>query len=308
MYTIKEASTRSNVGAPLIRAWERRYGVVRPTRTPSGYRLYDDATIDVLRTMRALVDAGWTASEAARAIIAGEVPVPQAPEKPLPGAPAPSAAADHRARMVTRFVAAAEAASPAETEAALDEIMSAGSFESVVDDVLLPAAAALGGSWAAGRLSVAGEHAASAAVARRLAAVYQAAGVPARPSVVVGLPPGARHELGAMAFAVALRRHGVGVIYLGADVTVDGWIDVVERTGARAAVLAVVTPADRPAADLVIRALQAASVPIIAVGGAAAGPELFSGDGVRVLPTRVVDAAASLAEALGRRGRAGRGR
>ncbi|MBE3074340.1 MAG: MerR family DNA-binding transcriptional regulator, partial [Actinobacteria bacterium] len=41
MYTIKEASARSGVGAPLIRAWERRYGVVTPTRTASGYRLYD---------------------------------------------------------------------------------------------------------------------------------------------------------------------------------------------------------------------------------------------------------------------------
>ena len=31
MYTIKEASARSGVGAPLIRAWERRYGVVAPS-------------------------------------------------------------------------------------------------------------------------------------------------------------------------------------------------------------------------------------------------------------------------------------
>ena len=42
MYTIKEAAARSGVGAPLIRAWERRYGVVNPTRTRAGYRLYDD--------------------------------------------------------------------------------------------------------------------------------------------------------------------------------------------------------------------------------------------------------------------------
>ncbi|MFH1475474.1 MAG: MerR family transcriptional regulator, partial [Chloroflexota bacterium] len=65
MYTIKEAAARSGVGAPLIRAWERRYGVVMPRRAPSGYRLYDAATINVLSTMRSLVDSGWTASEAA---------------------------------------------------------------------------------------------------------------------------------------------------------------------------------------------------------------------------------------------------
>ena len=57
----------------------------------------------------------------------------------------------------------------------------------------------LGDAWADGRVSVAGEHAASHAVFRRLAAAYQAAGrsAPAERSILVGLPPGARHELGA---------------------------------------------------------------------------------------------------------------
>jgi len=303
MYTIKEASARSGVGAPLIRAWERRYGVVRPTRTPSGYRLYDGATIDVLVTMRTLVESGWTASEAARAILSGEVAVDVTPVWPTsPRAPAPSAAATNRTRLIARFVAAAESTSPVDTEATLDAIFAAGSFEAVVDDLLLPATAALGDSWAAGTLSVAAEHAASAAIARRLAAAYQAAGVPARPSVVVGLPPGARHELGALAFAAALRRRGVGVLYLGPDVTVEGWIDAVGRTRARAAVVGVVTPDDREAAVAVIQALQAQPVPIVAVGGAAAGLELAPGTGIRLLPVRVVEAAMVIAEAIGRRG------
>jgi len=307
MYTIKEASARTGVGAPLIRAWERRYGVVRPTRTPSGYRLYDDATINVLLTMRALTESGWTASEAARAILAGEVAVDEvaideaAVATAVPRAPAPSAAATHRAGTIARFVSAAESASPVDTEAALDAIFAAGSFEAVVDDLLLPACAALGDSWVAGRLSVAAEHAASAAVIRRLAAVYQAAGIPTRPSVVVGLPPGVRHELGALAFAAALRRRRVGVLYLGPDVTVDGWVDVLTRTRARAAVIGVVTAADCAAAAEVVTALQALAVPIIAVGGVAAGPELATANGLLVLPGNVVEAAATIAGAVGRR-------
>jgi DNA-binding transcriptional MerR regulator/methylmalonyl-CoA mutase cobalamin-binding subunit len=305
MYTIKEASARSGVGAPLIRAWERRYGVVRPTRTTSGYRLYDDATINVLITMRALTESGWTASQAARAISAGEVPV-EAPAEGRSMAAAseatPTAATEHRARTIARFVEAAQSTSPADTEAALDAIFAAGSFEAIVDDLLMPATAALGDAWAAGTLSVAAEHAASAAVGRRLAAVYQAAGVPARPTVLVGLPPGARHELGTLAFAAALRRRGVGVLYLGSDVTVEGWIDVAARTHARAAVVAVVVPADRDGAAAVIAALQALAVPIVAVGGAAAGPQLAPTNGLLVLPGNVVEAAAIIARAVGPRG------
>jgi DNA-binding transcriptional MerR regulator/methylmalonyl-CoA mutase cobalamin-binding subunit len=302
VYTIKEASARTGVGAPLIRAWERRYGVVKPTRTPSGYRLYDDANLRVLVTMRSLVDSGWAASEAARAIAAGEVPVEEIAPDPVVGrGSAASAAEANCARMIQRFVSAAESASAADTESALDEILATGSFEAVVDDILLPAAAALGDSWEAGRMSVAAEHAASAAVTRRLSAVYQAAGIPVRTSAVVGLPPGSRHELGALAFAAALRRRGVGVLYLGADVTIDGWLDAVVRTRARAAIVGVVTEGDRAAASEVLEALRAHGVNVISIGGSAAAVNGWSGQGVNLLPTRVVDAAAAVAEAIGRR-------
>jgi DNA-binding transcriptional MerR regulator/methylmalonyl-CoA mutase cobalamin-binding subunit len=300
VYTIKEASARTGVGAPLIRAWERRYGVVRPTRTPSGYRLYDDTTLRVLIAMRTLVESGWTASEAARAIAAGEVSVDEVvDDAAVARGPAPSSAAANRERMITRFVAAAEAASTADTESALDEILASGSFEAVVDDLLLPATAALGDSWASGRMSVAAEHAASAAVGRRLSAVYQAAGIPVRTSVVVGLPPGSRHELGALAFAAALRRRGVGVLYLGPDVTVEGWVDAVSRTRARAAVIGVVTERDREPAQAVIDALRSHGVPLVAIGGAAA-PETAPDNGVLRLGERVVEAAATIADSVGR--------
>ena len=308
MYTIKEASARTGVGAPLIRAWERRYGVVKPTRTPSGYRMYDDATLRVLVTMRSLVDSGWTASEAARAIAAGEVPLEEAAPDPVTarrigttGSVAEAAVAN-RSRMIERFVAAAEAASATDTEAALDEILASGSFEAVVDDVLLPAVAALGDSWAADGMSVGAEHAASSAAMRRLSAIYQAAGIPVRTSAVVGLPPGSRHEVGALAFAAALRRRGVGVLYLGADVTVDGWLDAITRTRARAAVVGIVTEEDRAAASGLLEALRGQGVPLIAIGGAAAVLNGWSGHDIKQLPARVVDAAASVAEAIGRRG------
>src|SRR5215212_3263433 len=61
MYTIKEASARSGVPIPLLRAWERRYGVVRPARTAAAYRLYADEDIARLRAMRRLLDDGWSA-------------------------------------------------------------------------------------------------------------------------------------------------------------------------------------------------------------------------------------------------------
>ena len=112
MYTIKEASARSGVGAPLIRAWERRYGVVTPTRTPAGYRLYDDDAIAVLLAMRAWsTRAGRPRRPRARSSRARSIR-PRSRRRPASGPPRAGAlGAAHRERMIERFVAAAEASS-----------------------------------------------------------------------------------------------------------------------------------------------------------------------------------------------------
>jgi MerR family transcriptional regulator, light-induced transcriptional regulator len=291
MYSIKQASIRSGVSVPLIRAWERRYGVVSPKRTPSGYRLYDDEAIATLVLVRELTDSGWGASEASRAILAGEVgvmPIVQMAPVPLGDGSARTRQAD----LNGRFLAAATAMDIAETGAVLDEIIAQGSFESIVDDLLMPALASLGLAWTEGRLDVAAEHAASAAIHRRLSALYEAAAVIGDVSVVVGLPPEGRHELGALAFAVALRRLGVGVLYLGADVPVASWVHVIRQHRARVVVLAVVQDSDQLRALEVADALRAAGHSLVfAVGGRSARWDGTREAGIVVLPDRINEAA-----------------
>ena len=124
-----------------------------------------------------------------------------------------------------------------------------------------------------------------------------------RDSAVVGLPPGSRHELGALAFAVALRRRGVGVLYLGADVTVDGWVDALARTRARAAVIGVVTPDDRAAAAVVVAACSLATCRSSRSAARQPSAPRGSTPGVVRVADRVVEAAAAVADAIGGRRR-----
>src|SRR5687768_16437523 len=104
MYTIREASIRAGVSSELLRAWERRYGIVTPRRTAAGYRLYDEPAIARIRAMRSLVDDGWTPSAAAaslRGLSDDELP-PLAPRE------AAASAGDSTAdELVDRFVSAA---------------------------------------------------------------------------------------------------------------------------------------------------------------------------------------------------------
>jgi DNA-binding transcriptional MerR regulator/methylmalonyl-CoA mutase cobalamin-binding subunit len=294
MYTIKEAAHRAGVTVPLLRAWERRYGVVRPMRTPSGYRLYDDEAIASLRSMRQLIDSGWTASQAALHLEAA------GPEGVLNGAGSPEAEprvdadADFE-RLSAAFVGAASKLDEASVEAVVDELFASGSFERVVDDRVMPALRALGDAWAAGTVAVGGEHMASHAVLRRLSAAFEAAGRGGDgPPILVGLPPGSRHELGALAFAATIRRRGLPVVYLGADVPVESWTDAVATSSARAAVVAVPTGKDRVAAAAVCQALVGAVTPIVVAIGGPGSAQTDAPEAVLRLPDGVRASAAAL--------------
>jgi len=274
MYTIKQAAARSGVSVQLLRAWERRYGVVAPNRTAAGYRLYDDDAITRLRAMRRFISDGWSASTAA-AEVAG---MDQAAIETLVGRPSAEthvgAAFQLPAEGLTdAFVASAGALDEAGFEAVLDDMFARGSFEQVAGDLVMPALVALGEGWQQGLVDVAGEHAAAGAVQRRLGMAYIAAGRPGadRDLVLVGLPPGGRHDLGALAFATAARRAGIAVRYLGADLPLQDWMDAVTRTKAIAIVIGVVIATDIEPAERVARAVRAARPGILlAFGGRSA--------------------------------------
>ena len=303
MYNIKQAAARAGVSVPVLRAWERRYGIVNPARSTGGYRQFDDNSIARVRTMRALVDEGWSPSGAAAAILDGSVPV-QLQSASSAGEVLSEAVAGGAVRgtgpaeavaMTERFLGAARALDPDAITAVLDDIFARGSFERIATDLIFPALEALGDAWAAGQVSVAGEHMASSAVQRRLGQALEAAGSAEGhgPRVVVGLPPGGRHELGALAFAIAARRAGLPVVYLGADLPTDDWLNAAQ--GARVAVIGVVTARDRKAAFEVARLLRGAYPELIlAIGGRAAQ----EAPGVVRLPQELTDSVATVGAAI----------
>ena len=315
MYNIKQAAARAGVTVPVLRAWERRYGVVHPARTPSGYRVFDDESVARIRSMRSLIDQGWSPSAAAAAIVAGSVPPDATTGTPVAGESRPGAGlavaggpdqplgadgADREreaADLADRLVAAAAALDPGVVDAVLDDLFSRGSFERVATDLLFPALERLGDAWAAGEVGVAGEHLASSAVLRRLGLALDAAAsrvVSGRP-VVVGLPPGGRHELGAMAFAVAARRAGMAVTYVGPDLPAEDWLSATE--GAGAAVIGIVTTRERNAAIEVARRLREAHPSlVVALGGRAARAP--ANDGIQRLPESLPESVATLAALL----------
>ena len=299
MYTIKQAAQRTGIAIPTIRVWERRYGVVTPTRTAAGYRLYDEEAIARLDAMQHLVEReGWRPSQAAERIRAtDEADLRAIVDVDTGGAATPAASAD--ASAIDSLVNAARRLDLSSLDQTLDETFAGQRFESAMDAVVFPALRGIGDAWGRGDLDVAREHAASETIRRRIAHYFDAAarGVAGR-TIVVGLPPGSRHELGAFAFAVGARRAGLDALYLGADVPVDAWRETVRDSGAAAVVLAVVSRSDVGPASDVIRALRADGVRVIAVGGRSAG-DVPHDLAAMQLSGPLETAVASLVEAIG---------
>lgn len=298
-YTVKQVAQIVGVSPATVRAWERRYGVVSPKRSESSYRLYDDEDVARLSRMGALVRAGRPASLAAAQVL-GEAATPSSTPATAPSG-ASVAALPTDQTQVDDLLRAAQTLDSTLLTRVLDEAWARTSLETLIDSWLVPAMAAIGEAWVSGKIDVAGEHFVSAGVHGRLAAAYEAAGSrPGAPALVTGLPAGARHHLGALAFSVCARRQGLDVVYLGADVPDDSWLYAVRSL--RPAGVAVSVPLESDVASAVTlcqRLIESQSPVSIRLGGpAAAAAAQQVGSAVTLLPPSVVASATEVAAAL----------
>ena len=161
----------------------------------------------------------------------------------------------------------------------------------------MPALLRLGQAWHRGEVSVAGEHFVSAGVHRRLAAALDA--VPhhaGAPRVLVGLARGSRHELGVLAFSVALARAGLDVVYVGGDLPPDSWVVAATTQRPAAVVIGVPAAEDVPAVRDTVAALAAARPELLVLLGGGHQERVKAGE---LLGHSLGAAATSLARRLG---------
>lgn len=273
---IGELARRTGVGTELLRAWERRYGLLTPSRTATGYRLYSDDDVQRVQRMRALLESGLSAAEAARQAVS---------EPPVPAGTAPAASAGE-------LRAALERLDDAGAHAAFDRLLADYTTGAVLGSVVLPLLHELGDGWERGEISVAQEHFASNLLRGRLLGLARGWDRGAGPRAVLACPPGERHDLGLVIFGLALRERGWRITFLGADTPPDTIDETVRRLEPRALVLAV-TDAARLAGVAETAARLDGAGTAIWVGGAGAGEV----DGAAALGGSPLEAAEQLATA-----------
>jgi MerR family transcriptional regulator, light-induced transcriptional regulator len=309
---IGELARRTGVSPELLRAWERRYGLLRPARTQGGYRLYTAADEARIRSMRAYLARGVAAAEAARLALDAEAQATSAQTAPddaeTPGRAAdastpaaPPAEAAPLPRPLLRAAAsdlagALDRFEEAEAHDVLDRLLAAYQAETVLRDLLTPYLHDLGERWARGDVSVAQEHFASNLLRGRLLGLARGWGQGRGPSALLACPPGEQHELGLLAFGITLHRRGWRIVYLGPDTPIASIRDAAAGVAPDLVVLAATVPGPLVAHADAIAAL--ARQTLVALGGAGATAELASRTKARLLDQDPVSAAERLDQVL----------
>jgi MerR family transcriptional regulator, light-induced transcriptional regulator len=274
---IGELSRRSGVSPELLRAWERRYELLRPQRSAGGLRLYSSGDLERVRAMRGHMTRGLAAREAAALARQG------------------AAAAEPRRAAVAAFDPASVRAELGDALHAFDEPRAQGVFDrllamatvdSLLSDVVLPYLHDLGERWERGELSVAQEHFASSVLRGRLLGLARGWGRGAGPRALLACPEGEHHDLGLIAFGLALRERGWRIDYLGPDTPVASIDGAARRLDPSVVVLSAVRrePLEQ-IGDLAIHHR-------VAIAGAGAGEARV--DGAERLPDDPVTAAEHL--------------
>jgi DNA-binding transcriptional MerR regulator len=279
---IGELSRRTGVTPELLRAWERRYGLLRPARSAGGFRLYSEADERRVELMRAHLQRGLAAAEAARRAADEAASVPGAAEN---GA----AELEDAARALR---SALDSFAEADGQAALDRLLGGFTIETVLRDVVIPYLSELGERWADGEATVAQEHFASNVLRGRLLGLARGWDSGEGPRALLACAPGELHDLGLIAFGLALRRRGWRITFLGPDTPTDTLVDTTRQL--EPALVVVSATARRRVAPLVDILARLGRHTRVAIAGAGSSPSLADQAQAELLDADPVTAAAAV--------------
>ncbi len=264
---IGELSRRSGVSPELLRAWERRYGLLQPMRSPGGLRLYSLADLERVRSMSRHIASGLAAREAAT--LAASTPL--GPEVPPDGS---QGAAFDPGTLRAALSRAVESYDEPAAQAIFDELLATTTLEAVLSEVVVPFLRDVGERWERGELSVAHEHFASNVLRGRLLGLARGWGGGSGRRALLACPPGERHDLGLIAFGLVLRAHGWRIDFLGSDTPIESVLNAARAVRPDLVVVSSTTPEllAPVAADLETLARDH-TVAVAAAGAAGVEPE-----------------------------------
>lgn len=266
LFPIRVLSEKTGVGASTLRAWERRYGLLKPERTPKGHRLYHTDDIRRVQRILTLLREGHSLPVIADQLLKGHGQA-QALDKLVSEPGVWAVYLQDTLQAIGDF-------STERLEAIFNEASSLYPIEMVTERLIEPTLVALGERWKERDAGIAEEHFYAAWVRNRLGARFHHAVGQARGARILcaGLP-GSHHEIGLLLFSLSALSRGYRVLYLGVDLPLSQIPLVLERSAARGVILSSRTPIDAQMEKELASLAAGLKVPLM-LGGPCSDDEL----------------------------------
>lgn len=283
-HRIHRVAKLTGLSKDVIRVWERRYGLVKPSRSSNRYREYSDEEVALLRFVKAQMEQGATigglAAEGHDALVARmrlATPVSEAEQKP-------------HDRLLDELIGSLDPMDKAGFERRLNGAVAVIPFEEAVQRILLPLQRRIGELWHEGHLNIAVEHYVTKIIQQKLFSVMNQLPVNEfGPRILIACPEGETHEIGAQAVAYIAATKGCHVYYLGPNLPYTDLVSFCEKISPDLVLLSL-TELKQEAATLhhVKQLEQLATRWSVAVGG----------QGARAIEDRLRDTKVELLEDL----------
>ncbi len=246
-FNLKAVVRETGIKAETLRAWERRYGIPRPARSPGGHRIYSRRDVDTLHWLNRRRLEGLSISRAAERWQTleseGRDPLHEqgiATDLPFYGSRLSEISQfkvgeaedidDQISTACTYWTAACVAFDESEAQRILSQAFALFPVETVCLHVLCEGLRKLGGDWHAGKLTAQQVSFAAAQAMQRVKVLLGASPPPNRPGLVLmACPPGELHTFGLALLQLILKRRGFGTVFLGENLSLGDMEETLHR-------------------------------------------------------------------------------
>jgi len=219
VYSIKDLEKLTGIKAHTIRIWEKRYAVVKPSRTDTNIRYYCDNDLKKLLNISVLLKQGLKISRLA------ELSDAELNEKILNLSYQPSS----YDAQIDNLIAAMISLDDFKFDRTMTSATLSIGFENTILKIIYPFLERIGILWQTGSVNPAQEHFVSNILRQKmLVAIDSQVAKPKNDAArfLLFLPENELHELGLLFYSYLVRKHGHKIIYLGQSVPFDDLIEV----------------------------------------------------------------------------------
>ena len=218
-YSIKDLERLTGIKAHTIRIWEKRYGIVDPSRTDSNIRWYNDDDLKKLLNVSILNRHGYKISRIA------ELSAQQLNQKIMEVVRPES---DYLSQIESLVVSMIELNEDRFEKILNQSIIKIG-FEETLYYVVYPFFEKIGLLWQTGTINPAQEHFISNLIRMKLCVAIDSLPAVTNPGarkIIMFLPEWELHEIGLLTYYYIAKKHGVKVYYLGQNVPFNDLLSV----------------------------------------------------------------------------------